>query len=91
MADLSQLELNGVTYNLKDTTARNTGKVSGIKGSSESSYRIGNVNLSAANIGAADLSNLVTSISSSSTNTQYPSAKCMYDIIGNIETLLAAI
>ena len=31
-------------------------------------------------------SNLVTSISSSSTDTQYPSAKCVYDIVGNIET-----
>ena len=35
--------------------------------------------------------NKVTSLSSSSTNTQYPSAKCVYDIIGDIETLLAAI
>ena len=36
-------------------------------------------------------SNLVTSLSSLSTDTQYPSAKCVYDIVGNIETLLAAI
>lgn len=36
-------------------------------------------------------SNLVTSLSSSSTDTQYPSAKCVYDIIGNLETLLASI
>ena len=36
-------------------------------------------------------SNLVTSISSSSADSQYPSAKCVYDIVGNIETLLAAI
>ena len=35
-----------------------------------------------------DKSNLVTSLSSSSTDTQYPSAKCVYDIVGNIETLL---
>jgi hypothetical protein len=35
--------------------------------------------------------NLVTSISSSSTVSQYPSAKCVYDIIGDIETLLAAL
>lgn len=35
--------------------------------------------------------NKVTSISASSTDTQYPSAKCMYDIIGNVESLLAAI
>lgn len=36
-------------------------------------------------------SNLVTSISSSSTDSQYPSAKCVYDIIGDIETLLRAV
>ena len=38
-----------------------------------------------------DKSNLVTSISSLSTDSQYPSAKCVYDIIGNIETLLSEI
>lgn len=37
------------------------------------------------------LSNKVTSISSASTNTQYPSAKCVYDLIGDVETLLANI
>lgn len=37
------------------------------------------------------LANKVTSISSSSTDTQYPSAKCMYDIIGDIETLINAL
>lgn len=36
-------------------------------------------------------SNLVTSISSSSTDTQYPSAKCVYDIIGDIETALQTL
>ena len=36
-------------------------------------------------------SNKVTSLSSSSTDTQYPSAKCVYDIVGNVETLLAAL
>lgn len=35
--------------------------------------------------------NLVTSISSSSTDTQYPSAKCVYDIVGNIETALQGV
>ncbi len=35
--------------------------------------------------------NKVTSISSSSTDTQYPSAKCVYDIVGNIETLLSQV
>ena len=41
--------------------------------------------------GLQTTSNLVTSVSASSTNTQYPSAKLLYDTVGNIETLLAAI
>ena len=41
--------------------------------------------------GKEDKSNKVTSLSSSSTDTQYPSAKCVYDLIGNVESLLAAI
>ena len=36
-------------------------------------------------------SNKVTSLSSSSTDEQYPSAKCVYDLVGDIETLLAAL
>lgn len=36
-------------------------------------------------------SNKVTSLSSSSTDTEYPSAKCVYDIVGNIESTLNAI
>lgn len=35
--------------------------------------------------------NKVTSISSSSTDTQYPSAKCVYDLIGNLETILTTL
>ena len=35
--------------------------------------------------------NLVTSLSASSTDTQYPSAKCVYDIVGDIETALNTI
>ena len=34
--------------------------------------------------GKDDVSNKVTSISSSSTDTQYPSAKCVYDLIGGV-------
>ena len=41
--------------------------------------------------GKEDISNKVTSISSGSTDTQYPSAKCVYDIVGDIETLLTTI
>lgn len=35
--------------------------------------------------------NKVTSLSSSSTDTQYPSAKCVYDLVGDVETILASI
>lgn len=41
--------------------------------------------------GMQNAENLVTSISSSSTDTQYPSAKCVYDIVGDIETLINAL
>lgn len=41
--------------------------------------------------GKENTSNKVTNLSSSSTDTQYPSAKCVYDLVGNIESLLAAI
>lgn len=37
------------------------------------------------------LSNKVSSISSTSTDKEYPSAKCVYDIVGNIESLLGEI
>ena len=41
--------------------------------------------------GKEDRSNKVTALSSSSTDTQYPTAKCVYDLVGNIESLLAQI
>lgn len=41
--------------------------------------------------GKVDTSAITTSITSSSTDTQVPSAKALYDIVGNIETLLSKI
>ena len=38
-----------------------------------------------------DSSNKVTTLSSSSTDTQYPSAKCVYDIVGDISSALDSI
>ena len=38
--------------------------------------------------GKEDKTNKVTSISANSTDTQYPSAKCVYDLVGNVETIL---
>lgn len=41
--------------------------------------------------GKESLSNKVTTLSISSTDTQYPSAKCVYDLIGNLESVLETL
>ena len=41
--------------------------------------------------GKENASNKVTSISSASTDTQYPSAKCVYDLVGDLETILTTL
>ena len=41
--------------------------------------------------GLQTTANLVTSLSSASNDSQYPSAKCVYDLVGDVETLLASI
>lgn len=41
--------------------------------------------------GKEDTANKVTSLSSSSTDTEYPSALCVYNIVGDIETLINAL
>ena len=41
--------------------------------------------------GKVDTSAITTTITSSSTDAQVPSAKAVYDIVGNIETLLSKI
>lgn len=64
-----------------------------ITSSTNGAYKIGSINISGSNVdiygkdtdthqditGKEDKSNKVTSISSSSTDTEYPSAKCVYD------------
>lgn len=41
--------------------------------------------------GKEETTNKVTSLSGSSTDTQYPSAKCVYDLLGDVETLINAL
>lgn len=41
--------------------------------------------------GLESTSNKVTSINANSTDTQYPSAKCVYNLVGNIENVLSNI
>ena len=56
MADISKITLpNGTSYDIKDATARSTGKVSGVKGNAENSYRTGTVNITPENIGVIPL------------------------------------
>ena len=50
-----------------------------------------NSNLSTALGAKEDSVNKVTSLSSNSTDTQYPSAKCVYDMIGNVESVLTTL
>ena len=78
-------------------TEQYTGTITGITMNGKSKGTSGVVNLGTVitahqNIsGKENISNKVTSISSSSTNEQYPSAKCVYDLVGDIETLLSQI
>lgn len=53
---------------------------------------VGQVNAVSSQLsGKEDMSNKVTMLLSTSTDDQYPTAKCMYDIIGNIEAALDII
>lgn len=53
--------------------------------------QVGDVIITCSTLGAEDILNKVTSVSSSSTDTQYPSAKCVYDIIGDVSSLLTTL
>ena len=57
-------------------------------------YYVVAANVVAASAGVSNIQttdNLVTTLSAASTDTQYPSAKCVYDIIGDVESLLAQV
>ena len=41
--------------------------------------------------GKQDISNLVTTVSANSTDAQYPSAKCIYTLLGSVETRLSQV
>ena len=75
----------------------NTGTITGVTMNGASKGTSGVVDLGTVITSHQDISgkentsNKVTSLSASSTDTQYPSAKCVYDLVGDIETLLAAI
>lgn len=99
MADISQITIGNTTYDLKDTVARQSiptvpTNVSAFTNDAGylTSAPVSSVNgQTGAVTGLQTTGNLVTSVSSSSTNSQYPSAKLFYDTVGNIEALLASI
>ena len=76
---------------------KNTGTITGITMNGASKGTSGVVDLGTVITSHQDISrkentsNKVTSLSASSTDTEYPSAKCVWDLVGDIETLLAAI
>lgn len=53
--------------------------------------KVGGTNYSTGSAFVEKQSNKVTSISASSTDDQYPTAKCVYDIVGDIESLLQGV
>lgn len=69
--------------------------IQGGGGSSEWGSITGNISsqtdLQTALGGKENTTNKVTSLSSASTDTQYPSAKCVYDLIGDISSAIDAI
>ena len=76
---------------------KNAGTITGITMNSTSKGTSGVVDLGTVITshqdisGKEDKSNKVTSLSASSTDTEYPSAKCVWDLVGDIETILASI
>lgn len=58
---------------------------------SDATYEIRDAGARAALTGKEDSSNKVTSIDNQSTDDEYPSAKCVFDIVGDIEAALAAL
>ena len=80
------------TYTKSEVGLGNVDNVQQYSASNPPPYPVTSVNGSTGAItGLQTTGNLVTSVSSASTNSQYPSAKLFYDTVGNIETLLASI
>ena len=83
------IELNGGKFYINGVgTYDGTNPISGTNDlASVLATKADSTNLS----GKEDVSNKVTSLSASSTDTEYPSAKCVYDMIGDIESVLDTI
>ena len=79
-------------YTKSEVGLSNVDNVKQYSASNPPPYPVTSVNGNTGSVtGLQTTSNLVTSVSSSSTNNQYPSAKLFYDTIGNLETVLSSI
>lgn len=88
MTSISKIALNNTEYNLEDTSARSSlDNLATVATSGSYNDLTNKPDLS----GYQTTTNLVTSVSSSSTDSQYPSAKCVYDIVGDIESAINII
>ena len=84
---LYEYTLNNSSFTAEQWAAINSGMTSALVNQiSTNAGDISNLQNNKENI-----SNKVTSLSSASTDTQYPSAKCVYDLVGDVETLLTAL
>lgn len=81
----TSMEVSGGTSDYNDLT--NKPSINGVELSGNKSLSDLGIDIS----GKEDTSNKVTTLSASSTDTQYPSAKCVYDLVGNVESLLQAL
>lgn len=82
------LSTNDFTNEYKEQITTNQNAIAGIKnGTTINSFGAVETALN----DKENSSNKVTSLSSSSTDTQYPSAKCVYDIVGDIESILETL
>lgn len=98
MARIENVNIDGTNYDVgKIATSSSLGVVqvgSGLSVTSAGtlSASVTSVNGSTGAIsGLQTTSNLVTSVSSSSTNAQYPSAKLFYDTVGDVESILQTL
>ena len=81
-----------VVLDKTDIGLGNVANVAQYSASNPPPYPVTSVNGSTGAVtGLQTTANLVTSLSSASTDNQYPSAKCVYDLVGDVETLLASI
>lgn len=79
MANISKINLNGTEYNVHDSNAVLF---------TQQTLTDAQKQQARGNIGAEAQSNKVTSLSTSSTDTQYPSAKAVYDTVGVVDEVL---